>query len=116
MLAGVPIGYSSPLTLIDSSPKIGRGQVGDARILQPTVMTSVPLLLDRIVKGMRDKVDRGPLMTKILFNFAYNYKKKWYKRGYGTPIIDRIVFKKVKNIIGGKLRAVVSGGAPLSSG
>ncbi|CAG9810638.1 unnamed protein product [Chironomus riparius] len=114
MLAGVPIGYSSPLTLIDSSPKISKGQVGDARMLKPTVMTSVPLLLDRIVKGIRDKVDKGPLMTRILFYFAYNYKKKWFKRGYGTPIVDRIVFKKVKNIIGGNLRAVVSGGAPLS--
>lgn len=116
MLAGVPIGYSTPLTLIDSSPKIAKGQVGDAKILHPTIMTSVPLLLDRICKGIKDKVENGSEITKILFNFSYEYKRKWFRKGYGTPIMDRIVFRKIRDIIGGRLRAVVSGGAPLSAG
>ncbi|KAG5667342.1 hypothetical protein PVAND_015325 [Polypedilum vanderplanki] len=114
MLAGVPIGYSTPLTLIDSSPKIMKGCIGDARVLKPTVMTSVPLLLDRIVKGIRDKVNSGPAIRRALFGFCYKYKNKWMQKGYSTPIVDAIVFKKVAAIIGGKMRAMISGGAPLS--
>lgn len=48
MLAGVPIGYSTPLTLIDSSPKIMIGGEGDAKVLKPTVMTIVPLILGEV--------------------------------------------------------------------
>lgn len=43
LLVGVPIGYSSPTTLIDSSTKIMRGTKGDAMVLKPTCMTSVPV-------------------------------------------------------------------------
>lgn len=43
LLNGVPIGYSSPLTLIDSSSKIQRGSKGDASVLQPTCLTAVPV-------------------------------------------------------------------------
>lgn len=43
LLAGVPIGYSTPLTLIDSSSKVMKGCKGDASVLHPTCMTSVPV-------------------------------------------------------------------------
>lgn len=43
LLNGVPIGYSSPLTLIDSSSKIQRGSKGDASVLHPTCLTAVPV-------------------------------------------------------------------------
>lgn len=43
LLSGVPIGYSSPLTMIDSSSKIQRGSKGDASVLRPTCVTSVPV-------------------------------------------------------------------------
>lgn len=43
LLTGVPIGYSTPLTLIDTSSKIKRGCKGDASVLQPTCMTTVPV-------------------------------------------------------------------------
>ncbi|KAG5667341.1 hypothetical protein PVAND_015324 [Polypedilum vanderplanki] len=114
MLAGVPIGYSTPLTLIDSSPKIKKGCVGDAKVLKPTAMAIVPLILDRIVKGINDRVNNGSPIQKTVFNFAYNYKRKWHRRGYKTPITDRIVFKKIGELMGGKMRAMISGGAPLS--
>lgn len=43
LCAGVPIGYSSALTMIDSASKIKKGTKGDAAVLQPTCMTSVPV-------------------------------------------------------------------------
>lgn len=41
--AGVPIGYSGPLTMTDFSNKIQKGTKGDATVLCPTVLTSVPV-------------------------------------------------------------------------
>jgi long-chain acyl-CoA synthetase len=79
-------------------------------------MTSVPLLLDRIAKGITAKITSGPLFKKCLFEFSASYKRKWVNRGYKTPILDALVFKKVAALIGGRMRFMVSGGAPLSAG
>jgi len=43
IVSGVPIGYSSPLTMTDKSSKIKRGHMGDTTILRPTVMATVPV-------------------------------------------------------------------------
>lgn len=43
LLTGVPIGYSTPTTLTDDGSKIKRGCKGDASVLKPTAMTSVPV-------------------------------------------------------------------------
>lgn len=114
LLTGVPIGYSTPLTLIDSSSKIMKGCKGDASVLKPTCMTSVPLILDRISKGINAKVNAEAPMKKAFFKFAYQYKTKWVARGFLTPIMDKIIFKKIARLMGGRIRGVMSGGAPLA--
>lgn len=43
LLNGITIGYSSPLTMIDSASKIQKGCKGDASVLQPTCLTAVPV-------------------------------------------------------------------------
>lgn len=43
LLCGVPIGYSTPLTMIDTASKIKRGTKGDASVLHPTCLTAVPV-------------------------------------------------------------------------
>lgn len=43
LLMGIPIGYSSALTMLDTSSKIKKGTKGDASVLRPTCMTSVPV-------------------------------------------------------------------------
>lgn len=91
LLTGVPIGYSTPNTLIDSSSKIKRGCRGDASVLKPTCMTTVPLILDRISKGINDKVNSQAPIQKAVFKFAYDYKKLWTQRGYETPLLDKYV-------------------------
>ncbi|OQR79866.1 long-chain-fatty-acid--CoA ligase 4-like [Tropilaelaps mercedesae] len=52
MSMGSRIGYSSPLTLIDKGTGIKTGQRGDAILLQPTIMLAVPVILDRVRKGI----------------------------------------------------------------
>ncbi|XP_067626598.1 fatty acid CoA ligase Acsl3 isoform X1 [Eurosta solidaginis] len=114
LITGVPIGYSTPLTLIDTSSKIMRGSKGDATVLRPTCMTSVPLILDRISKGINDKINSGSPFKKALFKFIYQYKVRWTHRGFQTPLIDKLVFQKVAKLMGGRVRMIMCGGAPLS--
>ncbi|MEE6513006.1 hypothetical protein FKM82_020429 [Ascaphus truei] len=112
---GCRIGYSSPQTLSDQSTKIKKGSKGDASELQPTLMAAVPEIMDRIYKNVMSKVASMSPMQKGLFSLAYNYKMKQISRGYSTPVCDRLVFRKVRKLLGGKMRVLLSGGAPLSA-
>lgn len=111
-LQGVRIGYSSPLTLTNSSLKIKPGCTGDAVELRPTLMVGVPFALDRIHKMIKSQVDEGSAMKRAIFYFAYDYKLKWNYKGYDTPLVDRTIMKKTKMALGGRVRVLVSGGDP----
>ncbi|KAM8953950.1 fatty acid CoA ligase Acsl3 isoform 2-T2 [Pelodytes ibericus] len=112
---GCRVGYSSPQTLSDQSTKIKKGSKGDASELQPTLMAAVPEIMDRIYKNVMSKVATMSPIQKGLFALAYNYKMKQISRGYNTPLCDRLVFWKVRKLLGGKMRVLLSGGAPLSA-
>ncbi|XP_063298521.1 fatty acid CoA ligase Acsl3 [Pelobates fuscus] len=112
---GCRVGYSSPQTLSDQSTKIKKGSKGDASELKPTLMAAVPEIMDRIYKNVMSKVATMSPIQKGLFSLAYNYKMKQISRGYSTPLCDRIVFRKVRKLLGGKMRVLLSGGAPLSA-
>eukprot|EP00794_Sanderia_malayensis_P011017 gene11017-12181_t len=112
---GCSIGYSSALTLSDQSSKIKKGSKGDVSVLRPTLMAAVPMIMDRIRKNVLDKVREGPGFLRLLFQFAYNYKLVHLKQGFDTPLLNRLFFSKIAGILGGRVRAILSGGAPLSS-
>lgn len=114
IIGGVPIGYSTPLTMLDSSSKIMKGTKGDATILQPTCITTVPLIMDRISKGITEKVSRSGPFASAFFKWAYAYKQTWMRRGYDTPVLNKIMFGRVRALLGGRVRLMISGGAPLS--
>lgn len=114
MIGGVPIGYSTPLTMLDTSSKIMKGTKGDATILQPTCITTVPLIMDRISKGITDKVSRSGEFASAFFKWAYTYKQLWMKRGYDTPLLNKLMFSRIRQLLGGRVRMMISGGAPLS--
>jgi len=111
---GCSIGYSSALTLSDQSSKIKKGSKGDVSVLKPTLLAAVPMIMDRIRKNVLDKVKEGPVFLKLLFHFAYNYKLLHLKNGFDTPILNRLFFAKIASFLGGRIRLVLSGGAPLS--
>ncbi|XP_068174186.1 long-chain-fatty-acid--CoA ligase 3a [Antennarius striatus] len=112
---GCRIGYSSPLTLADQSPKIKEGSKGDASVLQPTLMAAVPEIMDRIYKNVMTKVEAMNAVQRTLFVLAYNYKLEQLAKGRGTPLCDRLVFRKISSLLGGRTRVLLSGGAPLSA-
>jgi len=115
LLLGVPIGYSSPNTMTNLSTAIKSGQQGDAVLLRPTIMCTVPLILDRIYKNISEGVNKKGNVFRKVFDFSYNYKLWWNKWGIGTPVFDRLLFNKLKLILGGRMDLMIVGGAPLAS-
>ncbi|XP_066570762.1 long-chain-fatty-acid--CoA ligase 4 isoform X2 [Amia ocellicauda] len=112
---GCRIGYSSPQTLSDQSTKIKKGSKGDCSVLKPTLMAAVPEIMDRIYKNVMSKVQEMNYLQKTLFKLGYDYKLEQIKRGYDAPLCNMLLFKKVKALLGGNVRMMLSGGAPLSS-
>ena len=60
LASGTAIGYGSALTMTDTSNKIKKGTKGDVSVLNPTLMISVPAILDRIRDAVFKKVSLFP--------------------------------------------------------
>ncbi|XP_035822466.1 long chain acyl-CoA synthetase 8-like [Zea mays] len=71
LASGTAIGYGSTLTMTDTSNKIKKGTKGDVSVLNPTLIISVPTILDRIRDAVFKKVGEKGGLTKKLFDFAY---------------------------------------------
>ncbi|XP_071749792.1 long-chain-fatty-acid--CoA ligase 4 [Lepeophtheirus salmonis] len=114
LYCGVKIGYSSPLTLTDNGSKVKKGCKGDANVFKPTLMCAVPLLLQRIYKGIIDNMRKKGWAMEELFNYFVAYKIKWQDRGFDTPLLNKTLFRTVRYFLGGRVRLLLNGGAPIS--
>ncbi|OWM85362.1 hypothetical protein CDL15_Pgr018986 [Punica granatum] len=87
----------------------------DLAALRPTVFCSVPRLYNRIYAGITNAVKSTGVMRQRLFQAAYNSKKHAIMTGRKpSPIWDRLVFSKIKDKLGGRVRVMGSGASPLS--
>ncbi|CAK9163063.1 unnamed protein product [Ilex paraguariensis] len=93
--------------------------VEDIAELKPTVFCAVPRVLDRIYSGLQQKISSGGFLKNALFNAAYSFKFHYMRKGHkhdeASPICDKVVFSKVKQGLGGNVRLILSGAAPLAS-
>lgn len=118
---GCAIGYGSALTLTDTSNKIKKGTKGDASVLRPTVMAAVPAILDRVREGVLKKIEGKGGITKKLFGFVYKRRLSAIEGswigvwGLERILWDAIIFKPIRSILGGRIRFILCGGAPLSN-
>ncbi|XP_063900962.1 uncharacterized protein LOC135120568 [Zophobas morio] len=111
---GACIGYGTPTTLSDVSPRIRKGTKGDVSELKPTLMAAVPAILDRIRKGITDRLESLSPPARFIFDYAFNTKLERIKKGLNSSLWDLLVFNRAKKMLGGEVRLMLSGGAPLS--
>ncbi|KAL0413115.1 UNVERIFIED_CONTAM: Long chain acyl-CoA synthetase 6, peroxisomal [Sesamum radiatum] len=87
----------------------------DLAALRPTIFSSVPRLYNRIYAGITNAVKTSGVLKERLFNAAYNSKKQAVLSGRKpSPMWDRLVFNKIKDKLGGRVRYMTSGASPLS--
>eukprot|EP01084_Bolivina_argentea_P038774 71691_1 len=107
LITGGSIAYWSGdvLTLLD-----------DINECKPTVFMGVP----RVYQKFQDKINMGVnesnFIRKFLFNKAWNSKVESIKNGTEPSALwEKLVFNKIKDRFGGRIKACVSGSAPLSA-
>jgi len=65
-------------------------------------------------KGVTEQVKKKGNFVNNLINFFVNYKLERTRSGEITPIIDKVIFKSIRQLVGGRVRVMLSGGAPLA--
>jgi long-chain acyl-CoA synthetase len=92
--------------------------------VQPTILTSVPRLFERIYSKVIKNVESQKPVKQKIFYWAANVGRKYInaqQNGKVSPVLaaqhkiaDALVFKKLREKTGGKLRFFISGGAALA--
>ena len=116
-IATVPIG-KTPMAALRNIPMA-------IKEVRPHVMLSVPALARNFKKNIETAIKaKGPKVEK-LYNFALNlaisYNKEYYNRGgilqiWKKPLIalfDKLIFKTVRQNLGGRMQFFIGGGALL---
>ncbi len=91
--------------------------------IKPTIMTSVPRLFEKMYSRVVQNAESGSPIKKKIFRWAFKTGKKYVKakeKGKVSGALQRkhniahkLVFSKIQERVGGRLRFFISGGAPL---
>uniref|UniRef100_A0A9J8D2Z8 Long-chain-fatty-acid--CoA ligase n=1 Tax=Cyprinus carpio carpio TaxID=630221 RepID=A0A9J8D2Z8_CYPCA len=92
-----------------------RTLMDDLMTLKPTVFPVVPRLLNRMFDKIYGQAN-SPLKRRIL-EFAFRRKENEMKSGImrRDSVWDKIIFKKVQASVGGHVRMMLTGAAPISA-
>lgn len=109
---GGTMGYGNPKTLSDTNV---RNCQGDIKEFKPTILVGVPAVWETVKKGILGNVNKSSAVIKSLFWGGMSLKSMLLSTGLpGVGIIDAIVFRKLKEATGGRLRIMLNGGGPIS--
>lgn len=79
------------------------------REAKPTILICAPRIFEKFYSKIWDNVSAGSRLKRKMFHFALKQKR----RTIGYFLADKLVFKKIRKNLGGRLRLTVSGGASL---
>lgn len=88
----------------------------DCQAIKPTFLLSVPRLYNRIVDSVKSKFEKESGIKKMLIDKGVNTKLNnlQHNGNYHSAFYDKVVFSKVREGFGGRVRMMGSGSAPLS--
>jgi long-chain acyl-CoA synthetase len=115
LLCGVTVVFA------ESFETIGR----DIAAVKPTIMTGVPRVYEKLHARIMEKGQSGSSVKNALFRWAIGVgtaRARAILRGkqpgpltsLQASVADRLVFSKIRDGLGGRIRYLVSGSAPLS--
>lgn len=109
MMRGVSIYFTHPDDLVDVLPKV-----------RPTAFASVPRVLEKVYAGIRKKIMGMEGLQRTIGEWALDLAQQYkmdesMSMGYEMKraVADRLVFKKWRAALGGRVKWVVVGGAAL---
>lgn len=93
--------------------------------VSPTVMTSVPRMFEKIYARIIERGSAAKFPRRQIFLWSLGVARAWAEqkqshRKIGSMlklkhmIADKLVFKKWRDAVGGRIRVFISGGAPLA--
>ena len=96
----------------------------DLQAIRPTIMSTVPRMLERTYGRILKGVNGSSAIKQKLFRWALGVGRRHARArltGQSTgwllnlqnTLADRLVFQKIRNVLGGRMRRMVSGGAAL---
>ncbi|CAG8445278.1 12976_t:CDS:2 [Acaulospora morrowiae] len=88
----------------------------DIAELKPTIFVSIPRMLNRICDKILASVNVKGGITRWMFNVAFNTKKVGLAKGdVSHRMWDRVLYGPIRAKLGGRVRIILSGSAPISS-
>ena len=100
LLTGASIAYAENIKKLSQNLKETK----------PTILISVPRIFEKFYDVIQDKIASSSVFKQNLFHWALKRKSS----GFSHWLADHLIFKKIRNQLGGRLRLTVSGGASLN--
>ena len=113
--------YGCPLAYVDVVENVGQALVE----VHPTVIAAVPRFFEKIYARLMEQGSKAKGLKRRIFDFAMESAREsapWRSGERSVSpavklkwlVADRLVYSKIRAGTGGRLRVVLSGGAPLS--
>jgi long-chain acyl-CoA synthetase len=93
--------------------------------VKPTIVASAPRLYEKMYVRMQELADSGSVFKRKVFYWSVGVGREWARKKLSGKLVgpwlalkhrlaDPLVFARVRDRMGGRLRFFVSGGAPLA--
>lgn len=99
--------------------------IDNLAVTRPTIMLAVPRIFEKVYQKIMQQIDSGSFVKKTIFAWAQRASFKYFsaieqdlspstKDILARNLAYKLVYSKIYNRFGGRVRFFVSGGAPLS--
>ncbi|CAN6468968.1 unnamed protein product [Victoria cruziana] len=89
----------------------------DLMELKPSFFAGVPRVFERVYESAMKKINEVSPLRRKIFNLLYRHKLSLMiagcKHRQASPLGDLLAFRKIKAGLGGRVRLIISGAAPL---
>ena len=110
------------LCIVNAGGRIGyfQGDIkklkDDIQELKPTIFASVPRLLNKFYEKMISTIEDQSIVPRTFINWAV-WSKTWRLDSSGEFhhwVYDKLVFGRFRDVLGGRVRMIITGSAPIS--